>query len=97
MPDFLTTPTVQAGVSVLVLCVLIAGGFYLVASFRDYAAKDQETAQEMLANLQEMRRKGDISEEEFRIIQSRTHRQTLESKDSEVSSLPEDPSPNNQA
>ena len=44
MPDFFTSPAVQAGAAVLVLCVLTAVGFYVVSIFRDYAAEDQETA-----------------------------------------------------
>ena len=78
MPDFLTTPTAQAGFAVLILCVLIALGFYLVSSFRDYAADDREVAPDVLANLQEMHRKGDISDEEFRTIQSRSHQLSAE-------------------
>ena len=79
MPDFLTTPTAQAGFAVLILCVLIALGFYLVSSFRDYAADDREVAPDVLANLQEMHRKGDISDEEFRTIQATTHQQPTKS------------------
>ena len=75
MPDFLTTPTAQAGFAVLILCVLIALGFYLVSSFRDYAAG----APDVLANLQERHRKGDISDEEFRTIQATTHPQSTKS------------------
>ncbi|MFK8114129.1 MAG: hypothetical protein AB8B91_18145 [Rubripirellula sp.] len=96
MPEFLTTPTVQAGAAVLVLCVLIAAGFYLMASFRDYAAEDRETSEDVLVNLSEMHLKGDISDEEFRTIKSRTHRQTLESSKTDESSLPDVSSPNDQ-
>jgi uncharacterized membrane protein len=74
MPDLNEIPFVQIGVPLLILCVLIAAGFYLVASFRDYAADDQEEASDVLANLEEMHRKGDISDQEFRTIQARTHR-----------------------
>lgn len=77
MPDFFTTPAVQAGFAVLVLCVLIAAGFYVMSIFRDYAADDQETAAEHLLKLEEMHLKGDISEEEFRTIQATTHRQPV--------------------
>ena len=74
MSDLFATPVVQVGVGVLILCVLIAAGFYLVSIFRDYAADDQEEAFDPLANLEEMHRKGDISDQEFRKIQARTHR-----------------------
>ena len=73
MRDFITTPTVQAGVAVLILCVLIAAGFYLVSIFRDYAANDHQGADDMLANLREMHLQGDISDEEFRTIQAKTN------------------------
>ena len=74
MSDVFETPYVRIGVSVLVLCFLIAAGFYLVSIFRDYAADDQEDTSDVLANLEEMHRKGDISDQEFRTIQARTHR-----------------------
>ena len=75
MTDFFAAPTVQVGIALLVLCILISAGFYLVSIFRDYAAQDQEGMPDVLANLQEMHRKGDISDEEFRTIQTRTHQQ----------------------
>ncbi len=77
MPDFFTAPTVQAGAAVVVLCVLITASVYLMSIFRDYAADDQVTAAEHLLKLEEMHRKGDISEEEFRTIQATTHRQSV--------------------
>jgi uncharacterized membrane protein len=61
---------VQAVAAVAVLCVLIAVGFWVMARFRDCAAGDQESPSEVLRNFQEMRRQGDISEAEFRTIQS---------------------------
>lgn len=72
--NLFANPTVQAVGAVLVLCVLIAVGFYLVASFRDYAAQDQETDDDVLTNLQEMHRRGDISDQEFRRIKTITER-----------------------
>ena len=76
MSDFFANPTVQAGAGIVVLGVMIAMAFYLLASFRDYAAEDKEPIDGALANLQEMHRKGDISDEEFRTIQATTHRLT---------------------
>ena len=75
MSDFFTAPAVQAGAAILVLCVLISAAFYLVSSYRDYAAEDKEHVDQALSKLQEMHRKGDISDEEFRTIKSTTHRQ----------------------
>ena len=79
MSDIFTSPTVQAGAGVVVLAVIIAAGFYLLSSFRDYAAEDKEPVDGALANLQEMHCKGDISDEEFRTIQATTHRQPVRS------------------
>ncbi|MDE0862703.1 MAG: hypothetical protein OSA98_02880 [Rubripirellula sp.] len=76
--DFLTKPDVQAGLALLVLSVLLVAGFYLVSIFRDYAAEDRDNTQEVLSNLQEMHFKGDISDEEFRTIQSTTHQHSAE-------------------
>ena len=75
MTDFFVTPSMQAGLAVLVLCVLIAAAFYLVSSFRDYTAQDQESTTEALFKLEEMHRKGDINDKEFRTIKARTHQQ----------------------
>jgi uncharacterized membrane protein len=97
MPDFFTTPTVQAGIAVLILCVLIAAGFYVMSIFRDYAANDQETAAEHLFKLEEMHRKGDISEEEFRTIQATTHRQPVETNAIDDSATLDESSPNPQS
>lgn len=74
MSDLVKTPTVQLGVGLVVLGILIAAGFYLVSIFRDYAADDQDDGSGAIANFEEMHRKGDISDQEFRTIQARTHR-----------------------
>jgi len=97
MPDFSTTPAVQAGGAVVILCVLIAAAFYLMSIFRDYAADDQETAADHLLKLEEMHRKGDISEEEFRIIQATTHRQPCGPNAIDDSTALDDSSPNTQS
>ena len=62
---------VRAIAMVVVLCVVVAVAFKLMATFRDYVAQDQQTHTEVLANLDEMRQRGDISEEEFRTMQTR--------------------------
>ena len=97
MPDFSTSPAVQAGGGVLVLCVLTAIGFYVVSIFRDYAAEDQETVAEHLLKLEEMHLKGDISEEEFRTIQATTHRQPHGPNAIDESTPADDSSPNTQS
>ena len=81
--DFLTTSVYQAGLAMLVLCVLLVIGVYLVSIFRDYAAEDREDPPKGIANLEEMHAKGDISDEEFRTIQSRSHQLSAETSSTE--------------
>lgn len=72
MPVWTETPALRLGVLVVVLGLLIAAGFYLVSIFRDYSADDQDESAKVLANLEEMHRRGDISDQEFRSIQAST-------------------------
>jgi uncharacterized membrane protein len=72
MAEVLNNPTVQAVLGIVVLCVLVASGFYLVSIFRDYAANDHQGTEDVLANLRELHLKGDISDAEFRTIESKT-------------------------
>jgi len=88
MTDIFANPTIQAGLSVLILCVLIAVAFSFVSKFRDYNANDRETTSETLANLEEMRRRGDISDQEYRTIKTTTHRQLSNPVDSDPLSGP---------
>jgi uncharacterized membrane protein len=97
MSDIFATPAVRAGVGVVILCFLSAAGFYLVSIFRDYAAQDQEGTEESLAKLLEMHRKGDISDEEFRTIESRTHRPPVGPSTIDDSTSSDDSSPSSQA
>ena len=94
MSDVFANPAVQAGGAVLVLCILIAGAFYLLSSFRDYTAEDREDAPDPLAKLREMHRKGDISEEEFRTIQATAQRKTTESQTADPSASQAEQPPN---
>ena len=72
--DFLTAIVDQSGFVLLILCVLLVIGAYTVSIFRDYAAEDREEAPMGIANLEEMHRKGDISDQEFRKIKTKTDR-----------------------
>ncbi len=74
MPDLIAAPGVRVGIAIAVLCVLIGLGFYLVSIFRGYADDDHQDPTDVLANLEEMHRKGDISDQEFRKIQTKTNR-----------------------
>ncbi len=71
--DLGATPTVQAILGVLVLCILIAAAFYLVSSFRDYTAEDRPPSESLRSNFKEMLRRGDITEAEYRMIQSKSN------------------------
>lgn len=72
MHDFFASPSMRVGIVMLVLCVLIGFGFYVVSIFRGYADEDQQDPTDPLANLEEMHRKGDISDQEFRKIKTKT-------------------------
>jgi hypothetical protein len=88
------TPALRLGVLVVVLGLLIAAGFYLVSIFRDYSADDQDEAAKVLANLEEMHRRGDISDQEFRSIQASTHRPPAGSRSPKQSTTMDDCPPN---
>ncbi|TWT66153.1 hypothetical protein CA85_30170 [Allorhodopirellula solitaria] len=62
-----------------VLLVVIIGAVWLLGRLRDYTTQDRPTPQEGLVNLEEMLRKGDISEAEFRNIQSSARSQAAPS------------------
>lgn len=85
MSDSFSSPTFQAGIGLLVLSVLIALAFRVMSSWRDYTAEDQLKAEDVLANLEEMRLKGDITDEEFRTMKARTHSQLVDAKHDEDS------------
>ena len=72
MPVLSLSTLIQSGLAFTVLAVLIVVAFFVVSSFRDYVAGDQETASDALSNLREIHRRGDITDEEFRTIQART-------------------------
>jgi hypothetical protein len=71
--DVWTIPWTRAVACLVVLCILIAVGFYVVSTFRDYAGNDRQDPYFADSNLQEMLRRGDISEAEFRTIQSKSY------------------------
>ena len=71
--DVWEMPGTRAVAGLVVLSILIAAAFYVVSIFRDYAGDDHQTAPFANSNLQEMLRRGDISEAEFRTIQTKSH------------------------
>ena len=70
MWKFLATPPAQAVMSVGVLLILIAIGFYLVRRFAYRADEDQPGTHQHLTNFREMHHQGDIDETEFRNIKT---------------------------
>jgi hypothetical protein len=71
--DLGTSATVQAVLALLVLGIVIAAAFYLVSRFRDYAAGDRPEPDSLRSNFQEMFRRGEITEAEYRMIQSKSY------------------------
>jgi uncharacterized membrane protein len=70
MWDWLALPAVQAVIALVILSILITAGFWLVSIFRDRATEDSSEPLDPLTNFEEMRRRGDISEAEFRTIKA---------------------------
>ena len=70
MPVLSSDSVFTAAIGLAVLCALCAFAFFAVSKFRDYAVNDQEDTDELLANLREMKLKGDITDQEFRTIQA---------------------------
>jgi hypothetical protein len=70
MPEMMETPAMRAGLAMTILLVVITFAFWLLGRLRDYTTQDQHRRSEGLGNLEEMLRKGEISEAEFRTIQS---------------------------
>ena len=71
--DLGTTTPVQAVLGMLVLCILLAAAISLMARFRDYTAGDRLEHDALRSNFQEMLRRGDITEAEYRKIQSKSN------------------------
>jgi uncharacterized membrane protein len=70
MLEFLSTSPAKEVLSVAVLLIILACGYYLVRRFREYSDDDRQTANQLLTNFREMHQEGDISEAEFRTIKT---------------------------
>ncbi|MCC9599327.1 hypothetical protein LOC67_02055 [Stieleria sp. JC731] len=79
----MSDPAVKAGLALLIMTVLSLAAFFLVARLRDYTSGDWEAGPDEPLNLEEMRLKGDISEEEFRTIQAASRSQTRDGESPE--------------
>ena len=65
-----TWVAMQAGLAVAVVLVTGYIGYYVLKYLRGATIKDDTNAGDLALNFEEMRREGDISEAEFRTIQS---------------------------
>jgi hypothetical protein len=70
--DIWADPKLQAVTSIVVLCITVAAVFYLMARFRDYAAKDGRDPLSAPLNFEEMLVQGDITEAEYRKIMAKS-------------------------
>jgi uncharacterized membrane protein len=68
--EFLDSNVARLVILITIVAMLLAVGWYIVSKFRGNSDKGQPTSSEMLTNLQEMRQRGDVTEEEFRTIKS---------------------------
>ena len=68
MWDFLTRPVAQVVLWVAALLVLMAFAYYALRKYRDRIDDDVQGANEWLDNFREMHAEGDISEGEFRKV-----------------------------
>lgn len=79
MSDIFTTTPVQLGLGITIIAVVIAVAFWLLRRLRDYTTQDHPEPGLNLSNLEEMLRKGDISEEEYRTIEASAHARLVSS------------------
>ena len=70
MMDFLQSTKVQAVLMTALLAIMIVVGFYVVRRFRDFDGDDSPTANDLMTNFQDLRDRGDISEEEYRKLKT---------------------------
>jgi uncharacterized membrane protein len=70
MWDFLSSTPVQLTLGIVVLLILCFAAYQYVARLRDFSKDDMSITQEVARNFEEMRLGGDLSDAEFRNIQS---------------------------
>lgn len=71
--DMWSMPWVRAVAGLVILCILISVSFYVVARFRDRAGDAHVELSFSDSKLEEMLRRGDISESEYRTIKSKSY------------------------
>lgn len=75
--DATTDPLVRLVIGLVILSVMIAAAFWVMAKFFGDPDQTAETPEPMLSNLEEMLARGDISEEEFRRISDSARQRDL--------------------
>ena len=68
MTDTQSEQVIRLVIGLVILCILIAAAFWVVAKFFEDRDQDTKDDEPMLSNLEEMLARGDISPEEFRRI-----------------------------
>jgi hypothetical protein len=81
MSDLLDDPIVVSAVALLVIAGGCAIVFYVARSLRDSADDDHQNTQQILENLKDMHLRGEITDEEFRVIKlaNQTHAEMIAS------------------
>jgi hypothetical protein len=78
--DMWADPKLQAVTSIVVLGITLAAVFYLMARFRDYAAKDGRDPLSVPLNFEEMLGRGDITEAEYRKIMAKSRGDSISAR-----------------
>ena len=86
--EILESPAARAVLGVTVLAILTTIAYYVVTNYRDRIDQDIPGPEEHLDNFQEIHSQGDISDEEFRTIET-----VLEQQLEHQQSQPEDQPP----
>ena len=68
--DILATPAARAVLAITVLAILTTIAYYVVRNYRDRIDQDIPGPDDHLDNFQEIHTKGDISDAEFRTIET---------------------------
>ena len=66
----LLTTQAQVVMMLAALAIFVIIGYYVVRRFRDFAADDRPTANDLLMKFRELQHRGDINEAEYRTIKT---------------------------
>jgi len=95
--DILATPAARAVLAIAVLAILTTIGYYFVRNYRDRIDQDIPGPDDHLDNFQEIHSQGDISDAEFRTIETVLEEQLQEQQsDADPEPQTEDESPSDE-